>query len=582
MICLKKYAKYLFLFFCVPMGTMAQGQGIGNEQVNIVQEYKPVITPAEKITSNPDYRDTIPPAPALKYGFVDRKPEYRFRPDTIKAARMKGEPLSKIFPGLLRIGGGNYNTFFADVKYLSQRSKTWQYGMEAKHLSSSYMAMDYGRAGFSDNRLQAHGKYISDKYSISSALSYAREANRFYSYTIPTLPIDFNPEKDRNEFHYNILEWKAALRGNVIDSSSLKHHEAFMYRRTWGSNGLHENQFDFSTRLEKSMGKDLYGATFSVSHFSTGGISVYRPNMPQLSSSSPKELIAQLNPSVQLRGKNLVAVLGLKAFLAFNEGRFRLAPDVSVRYKVFQDYLNAYLFLGGGLARNSLHSIITDNPFLGYTNNISNAYTPIDASLGLKGKFVHHFYWDLSVRYRMVQNMLLFTGYSQLVGTDPSLSAIYFYPVNRFTTVLDNVSRSSIQLMLHYKGFKGFDIGIRAAYHQFTTETQSRPWYQPDAEGNLWISYVHNEKADARFDLIYRGNTYGTTSNLSSFQGITLTQNTFFIKAYPDINFTFNYHHNKRLGFFARACNIIGARYQRWLEFPTQSFNIQAGLQFVY
>lgn len=583
MICLKKYAKYFALLLCIPSGMMAQGQGVGNEQVNIVQEYKPVITPAEKITSNPDYRDTIPPAPALRYGFVDRRPEYRFKPDTIKPARMRGEPLSRIFPGLLRIGGGNYNTFFADAKYLSQRSKAWQYGIEARHLSSSYMALDYGRAGFSDNKVQAHGKYMSEKYSFSSSLAYAREANRFYSYNIPVLPSDFNPEKDGNGFHYQNMEWKAALRSNTIDSSSLKHHESFMYRRTWGSIGWHENQIELSSRIEKSLGKDIYGAGFTVNHFSTGGgNSMFAPfPMPQVNTQY-KELIAQLNPSVQLRGKKLIAVLGFKTFLAFNEGRLRLAPDVSLRYSAWQDYLNAYLFLGGGLTRNSLQSIITENPFLGFTNNYSNAYTPIDAGVGLKGKFIHHFYWDVSVQYRMVQNMLLFTGYSQRVASDPFSSAINFYTINRFRSVLDNVNRGSLQLMLQYKGFKGFDIGMRASLHQYTTENQSKPWYLPDAEGNLWITYVHNEKAEARFDLIYRGNTYGASSNGAGFQGITLTQNSFLIKAYPDINFTFHYHHNKRLGFFARACNIIGARYQRWLDFPTQSFNIQAGMQFAF
>jgi hypothetical protein len=574
---LKKYVDAAAGILLMPLLVCAQPgkeAGVGNEQVNIVQEYKPVISPAEKIQNSPAYRDTVPPAPRLTYRFINRKPEYSFHPDTIKPARMKGEPLSQLFPGMLRLGGGNYNTFLFDGNYMSVRSKNWQYGAEAHHLSSSYMAQDYGRAGFSENRARLFGKYIYKEHSLQSQFTYNRDANRFFA-----IPGEFSgviPHTVKNAFHYRTLEWSASAESVRRDTGWFRHKEQFQIRNTKGSSGSSETQFDLGTQLARKWGNEMYRIDAAWSYIG------YTPAISNLNTFTITENIFRLSPTVELTARKWNAALGMHAFYTTDKQEVQITPNLLIRYQVLPSLLGIYLHAGGNVYRNGLLSLVRQNPFIGDFTQPVNTQLPLDATLGFRGNIRTDFHWDLNGSYKIMNRLALF--YSTINFPFPvNVLQNGRYPNDyRFYVVYDDGSYAGGQATLSYSGIEHFDVGVRAVYNKYMMKNESKAWYQPEAEGNAWVTWKGSKKWEGRMDVIYRGNTYGRRVIWNYSNPNNTLSEVYLIKGYPDINLGVNYHHSTHVGAFARVCNIVGTRYQRWLDYPTQSVNVQAGLQVVF
>ncbi|HXB13291.1 MAG TPA: hypothetical protein VNZ45_14990, partial [Bacteroidia bacterium] len=54
------------------------------------------------------------------------------------------------------------------------------------------------------------------------------------------------------------------------------------------------------------------------------------------------------------------------------------------------------------------------------------------------------------------------------------------------------------------------------------------------------------------------------------------------ISAYPDINLGLDYNYNHLFTAFINVNNIANISYQRWLNYPTQGFNVLAGVRLAF
>ena len=53
------------------------------------------------------------------------------------------------------------------------------------------------------------------------------------------------------------------------------------------------------------------------------------------------------------------------------------------------------------------------------------------------------------------------------------------------------------------------------------------------------------------------------------------------MKGIVDINLGAEYRYSKMLSFFVNFNNIANTRYYRWEKYPSQRFNLMAGLTFI-
>ena len=150
--------------------------------LQVVKSFQPTIADAYKINDMPIVKDSVPPTPRLNYSINSKKVFTPFTVARLQSAKMLGEPLSKLYSTLVKIGAGNYNTPYAEAFYNNLRSKEMSYGAHLKHLSSRADYEGYGFGGFSDNVVGLYGKKFIHKHTLSANLDYTRNVVHYYGY----------------------------------------------------------------------------------------------------------------------------------------------------------------------------------------------------------------------------------------------------------------------------------------------------------------------------------------------------------------------------------------------------------------
>src|SRR3989304_7378333 len=83
--------------------------------VEIIKEYEPTISDAYKINDNPRIYDTVPFAPKLTYSIKSSKINTVFDVEPINPAKIKGEPLVKLYKNYAKLGFGTNTTSYAEL-----------------------------------------------------------------------------------------------------------------------------------------------------------------------------------------------------------------------------------------------------------------------------------------------------------------------------------------------------------------------------------------------------------------------------------------------------------------------------------
>ena len=93
-------------------GPVCQAQAdsnVYNERVVVTSRYKPVVEESQKVNVAPTITDTVATMPKdLTYDITTRRLTSLYQPSRIKAARIIGEPATRLYSNYLKLGFGNY------------------------------------------------------------------------------------------------------------------------------------------------------------------------------------------------------------------------------------------------------------------------------------------------------------------------------------------------------------------------------------------------------------------------------------------------------------------------------------------
>src|SRR5437016_3528703 len=112
--------KKIFFLSLIPYSiflstAVAQEKDLGDKEYIIVKDYKPVLAESFKISDSPG-ADTTSSSPAvLNYNITPKKIETNYEAGVIKAVKLKDEPISKLYRNLLKLGIGNYSTYYGEL-----------------------------------------------------------------------------------------------------------------------------------------------------------------------------------------------------------------------------------------------------------------------------------------------------------------------------------------------------------------------------------------------------------------------------------------------------------------------------------
>ncbi|MBP5527751.1 MAG: hypothetical protein J6X79_04770 [Bacteroidales bacterium] len=564
----------------------AQNDNTYNESVVVKGSYTPVIDQAEKLNFPAQITDTLSRIEhTYHYTITPTRLRAMYEPTRIRAARIIGEPATKLYNNYLRLGFGNYWSPLADLYWSSTRDRLKTYGVRINHFSSwdKFSKLpEYGPVQQGNTGVTLFGKYIvGDVLQLSSDLSYEHDHNLYYGFTDNTLQNVLGLTRDDISLadyraSYNVATWNVGIKNMELDANKLGYavnvHLADLWS-IWNQNELNLNlsgdvHYGFNI-AHKYKGIAYLHAEWDAYRYemSSDNLPLGRNNTPFLFNPNYVGNLVQVNPFAVFffRGLDIHAgvTMGWDGLMNNPGTVFHFFPDVVVSKKLMKGNLVLSLAATGGMEANSLNSIRQINPYV--MPEISQWGSTAATS---HYDFVGHARWTLSkkleanaeVSYSLRENDITFT-LSPYYDLD-NVYQVAYNSLNRLTVGGDitfvNDEMITLRAGGHYYHYNFTEIGaIQPVWSMY---------YRPDWDAlvsakvnyhNKWFFYLEGQllgkmEADGGQTLPMR---YG-------------------------INAEVEYRHNRALSFFAKMDNLAFQRYWYWANYPSQRGLFLAGLTY--
>ncbi len=553
---MNRFCLNALLLLCITLSALklsAQKGTLDSMIIISTGEYKPSVVDANKINDNPVVTDSTKKLKIKSYSIISKKIVPTYTLDPIAPAQMLGEPLTKLYNALAKVGMGTYSTPYLEFWYNSLRSKDVAYGVRLKHLSSSSRLKNYGFAGMSSDQISLSGKKFLKEHSLIGNFDYAREGIHCYGYDADLISLS----KKQTAQHFNYFGANAELLSHFSKTERFNHDIKLSYYNLADNYVLSENNIKANGYVQTALNSELIKVNASVDYYSF-----------RSAADTSNNTILVLNPNFIADGDKYHASLGVNATMDIQSpSKFYFHPKVDISYNIFDNIIVPYAGVTGGVKRNSLKIITDENPFVTTQLILKNSITKFDLYGGLRGTLSSNIAYTTKVSYSMLGDMLLYVN-------DRS------YPGNRFDVIYDDANILNVHGEVSYQMREKLRILIAGDYFNYKMKTELRAWYKPQVKINFSANYNLNDKLIIKADLFYLDNQFAKT--IVKENDLTKTVKPLELKGLFDINLGAEYRYTKRLGFFVNLNNLANTRYYRYMNYPTQRLSFMVGLSYSF
>jgi hypothetical protein len=527
--------------------------------IRIETEFTPFLKDAFKIKENPSINDTNKIIPELKYSFLDKQVPVNFNIDTIKPAKIKGEPLVKLYRGYAKVGFGTNTTPLAELYFNAKRSKGFGYGFSGRHLSSSGINKnDY--SGFSNNNLNLFGKRFLKEFTLYGKLGYDRNVNHYYG--IPeSIVVDIANSDDLKQTT-DKFSADFSLTRNFTDTTQFDYNFDIAYHLMQDAYNAKENHIE----LEGSFGK------YHKKEFYSIGVEMNYNKLDNLLNQD-NNLVVGLSPNISTTAKNWQFNVGIGLYLnSYPDTKFHFYPKAEFKYNIVENIIIPYVGISGGLKSNNLNSFYNENPFINTQTLVTqNSNQKYDIYGGVRGSFSSKVTFNTSFSRQKIEGMPLYV--KDLTN-----------PIeNQFTLEYDTVTFNKITGELAYQKLEKLKFLLGADYYMYEAENATEAWHKPEFKISLSGFYDLADKIVVRADLFYFGKQYAKAyETVVTNTTTTTTEIAQELKGMFDANLSIEYRYTKKLSAFINFNNIASKAYERWQDYPTQKFGVLGGLTYSF
>lgn len=545
--------KYTRLFFAVSVALLgaqwASGQERGTitiDPIKVVRSYEAVLADALKLSPVPQLPTVQGERRELIYTGINRMAPTAVELAPLSPLRAMSEPPAEIGAGYLRLGGGNYNTPLADLRYTSKRDPNFEYGVMARHFSSSgNIKVDTSRfdhAALSDNSLGVHGKRYLQKVYLHSAFQYDRQVRHFYGLQ---RPVEIPRDSIRQVF--NRFGGNLGIKSHVVEADQVDYAANFSFYSLNDRVGQRENNLRLDGSLLIRNNANRLTFDFAIDHTA----------FEKLSGLSTARTLVYFQPRFNLQKSKLALNAGLNLAMEASGGisQFRIYPHVDATYLINDVYAIAYAGITGNTERVSYDDQVQINPFIGVNPDIRNLNNRIQIYGGLKGSLDELTSYNLMVNYQRLEQALF---YLNDTSDFSRLMPVYDSAANVFNVRLALERKFSDQYAMHAR----FD------WKNYGLSNLAVPFLQPTLALHIGGSYSLQSKLRLRTEaVVFNGVPYLDAAGVQQS-----------LKGVFDLNVGASYTYNKYFDFFINFNNVTSARYFRWFSYPTYGFNVLGGL----
>ncbi len=551
--------RILLLAFSLPFVAFAQRE-LPSDTFKVVKDYQPVLIDAEKIRQEAVIDDTLKLETELEYRLIDRQLDVEYVPDTIKAARIKGEPLIKLYNGYARVGVGNALLPFAEVYYNNLRSSKYAVGGHVKYFSMPEVNKMKG-SELTQASAQVYGKKFWKSNTLTTELDYSlRDFNYYGYYNIDRITQNELSSSDLAQ-QYNRVQLKADLSSTVQDSFNLRHQVKLDYNLITNANNMQEHYVNAYTKLSQFRNSELYNLEVSADYNTYDDL---RDNG-----------IFSIKPSITSFANKFRFKVGLGIYMNADQiqnASFHFYPSAEINYNIVQDVFIPYAGIDGQIRRNNYFGFTEQNPFLSEYVSLANSNERYNVYLGIRGSLTPQISYNLNGSRTDIEDAPFFV---QLPDADLLVSHQYY-------VIYDNLVENSLKGELGYHQEK-INVYLRANYIQFETDELEEAYHRPELTASLSGEYNLYNKLIFGLDLIYWSEQYAPSLEVvPNTDPLLASQKNVKLDAIFDLNLSVEYRYTKRLSAFVKVNNILGLNYQKYKDYPVQGFNVWGGLTYSF
>ncbi|MBX7202998.1 MAG: hypothetical protein K1X77_07990 [Bacteroidia bacterium] len=562
------YTILFSLLMCAFASTEAYAQKRKDTSVVVRDNYIVRIAPdPQKFNESPQIADTGSTKMDIRYDLNSRKIHTAYEIDPIKAASVKNEPLAKLYRGYAKAGFGTYNTPYAELFYNNLRSKKYGAGVHFKHLSSTGQIADVGYSGFNNNQLGLYGKYFIRKSTLSGNIDYQRNGLHYYGFNtnpLDTLLKNYDLNREAIKQHYQLIGVSAGFSDNYpLDSQATKYKGQIKYYNYSDKYESVENNFNLNGKVSFYLKSYAFDIKTALDYYSnTAG------------KTSSSMTIFNLHPSINFNQERWRLNAGLNTWISGDSSNaFRIVPEVDFDFHIYKDMIILNAGTDSRLYRNSWKNITVSNPFLISQVPLANTWAPMRWYAGLRGSLGARLAFGVKASYVQLTNQVFFVN-------DTSSGNL-----NKLTTEYLNPSLVQVDGEISWRNSDRLWLIAKTTYMGYTMdEANQKPWHTPALRLSFSGKYSLRDKIVVTPTILYLGHQFSREFSYQTDSTGKVTPSMYSRKlgGITDINLGIEYKYNKVLGMFVQLNNILNVRYQRFRDYPTQRFNLLAGIGYSF
>ncbi|MER2998171.1 TonB-dependent receptor [Pontibacter populi] len=540
-------------------GVQAQNNGWGEgaklEDAEVVVEKNRVIE-LPNAARNFEKFKVDPPAVAdrnVRYRFEDyRLPEQDIELQ-MRVLTIKQDELTKLYGNYLKAGFGNYATLYLKGYFHNKRSETSSFGANFSHVGSARGPEVKDQSAVSNSSVGVHGERYLPGFTIGGRLGYERDKNHFYGYA-PSLQDEV--DKDTTKQIFNRINAKGYIHNQTSESP-------FLYKAGVKLNYLND-RYDMS---EANIGLNL-NSEYTIDETSGFKVDADLSFVQHKDSSSVSRTFFKLNPSYERQfGAARVTIGANVAYTGDNVNdarQFNIYPQFRIGVEPIKDNLLLYAGLGGDLQRVTLYELTKENPWIAPNVEVADINKGLEVYGGFSANLSNYVHLTGRVAYQNYRNL-------------------YFYNNSRAdSTKFDLVYDDGVTNVLNIYSEAVFDyidevrLGLKLDYNKYNTASLDQPFHRPELMASVFATYNFYDKILFNSELYYIGSSFGRVYRPD---GSFVTQETSNI---IDLNLKADYKFTNTFTVFMMANNILGNKYERFVNYPVKSINVIGGVTYSF
>ncbi len=540
------------------------------------------IDPAFRMALSPTVIDTTIPMVVVDYPLLPLKFQTDAEVNQIDPVSIRlVDKLNPLYKTYVKLGVG---TDFAtggimplgEVYFDATRSRKYLYGAHLKHLSNWGDFKGLENSTFDRTKLNLYGGLNEKRYTLRGNINYNNQGLHYYgiSDTIGVAGDSLNQRYNDTGFDFSYASHKK-------DSATLNFGVGMLYnnfnskkpeRENFSDWRARENAFDLNTNAWYQLGREIYAAEFNVrwNGYKYGVLDTSYANLLD-TGFVQKNTIVNLKPTIttQFMDDRFKAKVGVDiVFDAREKTRAHIYPIAEVKYSMLNDLFIPYVGLRGGLTQTTFKSLTRENEFLRSNVELRNEHKAIDFYGGIKGTLSKRISFNVGASFANVKDIALFV-------TDTLFSL-----GNKFGVIYDTANVATIEGSISYQLKEKIKADAIIRYTSYNLVNNSYAWNKPNLEVILRGSYNLFDKFIFNLDLNLeqgrRALVYGPGDGITEENGQYIQSLNFL----ADANLGVEYRYNPRISAFVQTNNLASQRYNRWYNFPVQSFQILGGVTF--